>query len=120
MQVKVAVGSSDGYTVDEHFGRCSRFLIYEISDAGEYAFIESRVVVPDRTQEGHEPNRLRTMAEELSDCGCVLAAQIGRGAIGALSQFGVTALAVEAPIDKALNRLTRFLQSNRGSILARE
>ena len=39
MDVKIAIASSDGLTVNEHFGRAHSFIIYRLHDAG-YEFVE--------------------------------------------------------------------------------
>ena len=41
MDVKIAVASSDGETVNEHFGRAVSFRIYRLHDAG-YKLLEVR------------------------------------------------------------------------------
>ncbi|QWU14086.1 Predicted Fe-Mo cluster-binding protein, NifX family [Paenibacillus sophorae] len=115
--MKVAVGSSDGFTVNEHFGRCNRFLIYEVDDEGLYLQSGSREIGNPASSQGHEQSRLEAVAEALADCSYVLVSQIGHGATAVLNNVGITALAVEAPIDKALNRLISFLHSGRGAIL---
>ena len=45
MDVKIAIASSDGLTVNEHFGRAHCFRIYRLNDAG-YEFVELRENIP--------------------------------------------------------------------------
>lgn len=40
MSFKVAVASSDGKYINQHFGWAQQFLIFEIDDNGEYKFLE--------------------------------------------------------------------------------
>ena len=40
MSFKVAVASSDGKYVNQHFGMAQQFLIFEIDDEGNYKFLE--------------------------------------------------------------------------------
>ncbi|MBW4080350.1 NifB/NifX family molybdenum-iron cluster-binding protein [Paenibacillus sp. S150] len=118
MSWKVAVGSSDGYVINEHFGRCSRFLIYEIETDGTYSQIENRSTERRSAgQGGHDANQLQTAAEVLADCAFVLVSQIGPGARAVLHDRGIQAMAVQSPIEQALERLTSFLRSGRESIL---
>ena len=42
MAYKVAVTSSDGKFINQHFGRAQQFLIFEIDDEGDYKFLELR------------------------------------------------------------------------------
>ncbi|AKG35118.1 NifB/NifX family molybdenum-iron cluster-binding protein [Paenibacillus durus] len=115
--MKVAVGSSDGVNVNQHFGRSDRFLIYEVDDEGFYSQTGIREIGNPASSQGHEQSRLEAVAEALTDCSYVLVSQIGRGATAVLHNVGITALAVEAPIEKALTRLISFLHSGRGAIL---
>ncbi|AHV97771.1 NifB/NifX family molybdenum-iron cluster-binding protein [Paenibacillus sabinae] len=115
--MKVAVGSSDGYSVNQHFGQCDRFIIYEIDEEGLYVQSENRKIGSPASLNGHEQNRLNAVAESLADCSYVLVGRIGPGAAGVLHKQGITALAVEAPIEQALGRLLTFLQSRQGAIL---
>lgn len=43
---KVAVASSDGIVVNQHFGRADTFFIYEVAGTGNYRFLETRTVTP--------------------------------------------------------------------------
>jgi predicted Fe-Mo cluster-binding NifX family protein len=43
--MKVAVVSSDGKVINQHFGNASRFLIFEV-DGGEIQLIEVRETTP--------------------------------------------------------------------------
>ena len=43
--MRVAVVSKDGSNVDEHFGKASRFLIYELESTGP-TLVEERTVQP--------------------------------------------------------------------------
>ncbi|BCG59589.1 NifB/NifX family molybdenum-iron cluster-binding protein [Paenibacillus sp. URB8-2] len=115
--MKVAVGSSDGYAVDQHFGQCDRFMIYDVDEEGLYVLSENRKIGNPASQNGHEQSRLQAVAESLADCSYVLVGRIGPGAAAVLHNLGTTALAVEAPIEKALDRLLAFLHSGRGAIL---
>ncbi|MFD1774471.1 NifB/NifX family molybdenum-iron cluster-binding protein [Paenibacillus rhizophilus] len=115
--MKVAVGSSDGYAVDRHFGQCDRFIIYEVDEEGLYVQSENREIGNPASRDGHEQIRLEAVAESLADCSYVLVSRVGPGAAAVLHNLGITALAVEAPIEKALDRLLAFLHSGRGAIL---
>ncbi|ULO09937.1 hypothetical protein H1230_14905 [Paenibacillus sp. 19GGS1-52] len=117
MSWKVAIGSSDGHIVNQHFGRCDRFLIYEVDEDGNYSRIENRIYEHLFTLQGHAENKLRAVAELLDDCSFVLVSHIGPGARAVLHGKGIQALAVNAPIEQALDRLTLFLRSGRESIL---
>ncbi|WP_310828954.1 NifB/NifX family molybdenum-iron cluster-binding protein [Paenibacillus pedocola] len=118
MTWRVAVGSGDDYMIDQHFGRCDRFLIYELEADGMFCCTEDRNCEWHSTaQGGHEESSLQAKAQLLSDCSIVLVCQIGPGAKALLHENGIVAMAVRAPVEQALRRLNQFLRSGRESIL---
>jgi nitrogen fixation protein NifX len=97
---KVAVASTDGVSVNEHFGRAQEFFIYEVNEKGEYKLLENRKIVPQCT--GDTGKHGSTSAALLADVEVVLVSQIGPGAEQQLRGQGVIALSVNSTIDKAL------------------
>lgn len=77
MSYKVAVASSDGKFVNQHFGMAQQFLIFKIDDEGEYNFIELRENVPACDVEGHTEDAMKSSIELISGCKIVIASQIG-------------------------------------------
>ena len=108
MAYKIAVASSDGKVVNQHFGRSRQFLIFEVSDQEEYTFAEVRESEPPCGIGEHDEDMLQKAVELLGDCRFVLVSQIGPGAEHALRSKGVKPFAVADFIDKALERLVRF------------
>ncbi len=98
---KVAVASTDGVFINEHFGRSKEFLIYEVDEKGEYEFLESRENIPHGSNDSHG-HIVSTTAELLADIEVVLVKQIGPGAEQELRNKGVLALSVNSSIEKAL------------------
>lgn len=113
MDTKIAVASTDGTTVNEHFGRASVFRIYRLHDQG-HEFLELRENAPPCEGQRHDDDALDRAARLIADCRGVVAAQIGPGAIDALIGQRVLAFAMEGTIDGALDtlrasrRFTRF------------
>jgi predicted Fe-Mo cluster-binding NifX family protein len=111
MDIRVAVASSDGRTVNLHFGRAERFRIYRITD-DQCEFLEERVSTPACSGQQHDDNLLDRTAELISDCKAVVAAQIGGGAIDVLLFRRIRAFTLTGPIDEAVTTLRaskRFL-----------
>ena len=106
MDVKIAIASSDGVTVNEHFGRARCFRIYHLHDSG-YEFVELRESIPVCSGHAHDDDALTRTAEALSDCRGVVAAQIGAGAIDALLMNRIMAFTLPGPIDKAIEALVK-------------
>lgn len=101
---KVAVASTDGITINEHFGRAREFLIYEVDETGVYQLLEKRTVQRPVDPATHAASRA---VELLTDVEAVLVTQIGPRAEIELLGKGVFALAVTGPIAKALETYGR-------------
>lgn len=87
MSFKIAIASSDGKYIDQHFGQAPDFFIFEIKENQDFEFIEVRKNIPPYDDpnllENHH-NALAKSADLISDCEVVLASQIGPGAIKTL------------------------------------
>ncbi|WP_435236724.1 NifB/NifX family molybdenum-iron cluster-binding protein [Psychromonas sp. PT13] len=70
-QLQVAFATTDGITVDGHFGSCEQFYIYRI-DSEEYERIDVRKAEAGR---GTDKNEFR--AELINDCQLMFCASIG-------------------------------------------
>lgn len=112
---KVAIASTDGITINEHFGRSKEFLIYEVEESGAYTLLEHRENNPHCIHAA-DGNTTGTTAELLADVEVVLVAQIGPRAEQELRSHGVIALPVTGPIDKALKAYGKRGKYIRGSI----
>ena len=87
MNVKIALASGDGYTVNRHFGKCENFSIYEIdSETNQTRFIETRNIQPACGDGGHSSEGLQNTVNSISDCQCVVACRFGYGAIKLLEE----------------------------------
>jgi nitrogen fixation protein NifB len=97
---KVAVTSTDGISINEHFGKSQEFLIYEVQETGDFEFVERRYNDFHNASAaiGHQP----VNAQLLADVEVVLTAQIGPGAEQELRNNGIIALTVKGSIEKAL------------------
>ncbi len=108
--MRVAVVSSDGKVINQHFGKASRFLIFDISD-GKIELIEIRENKPlcGSADDGHSDDAISRTISLISDCQAVLCARIGGGAEEALINCGIKP--IEAPffIHDALKRIENML-----------
>lgn len=98
---KVAVASTDGFVINEHFGRANEFLIYEVNDSGSYTLLETRQIVQKSADSHDQGVAAKTVL--LADVEVVLVAQIGPGAEKILRQRGIIALTITGTIEKALS-----------------
>jgi len=104
MTFKVAVTSSDGKVINQHFGRAQRFLIFELVD-GIFEFRQVRAAIPLCGDDGDHEAALSNTIALLADCQVVLTSRISPGAEQNLRQNGIQAFTVPDRIDRALERL---------------
>lgn len=111
---KVAITSTDGVTINEHFGRAREFWIYEVNEQGEYQFLERRSGI--ESEATSSPEELHSVKAELvQDVEVVLTAQIGPRAERELQRQEILALTVTGSIDKALQaygKRGKFIRNN--------
>jgi nitrogen fixation protein NifX len=105
MSFKVAVASSDGKFVNQHFGMAQQFLIFEIDDEGDYKFLEIRENKPACSVEGHSDFSMDQSVDLISDCKAVIASQIGPGAVDILLSHNIEPYIAPTFIDEALKQL---------------
>jgi len=106
MSYRVAVASSDGKYVNEHFGRAKQFLIFNVIE-NQCEFYELRKNDPPCSGMGHNEDQMARTVELLADCKAVLVSQIGLGAVQALSLKGIKPHVMPDFIEDALKN---FLQ----------
>ncbi|AIQ64574.1 Dinitrogenase iron-molybdenum cofactor [compost metagenome] len=113
MAYKLAVGSSDGEVVDQHFGRSERFYIYEVEDTGTWSLLEVRDNVTNREEGEHHGGELARTIDLLQDCSRVLVMQIGQGAQQSLKSLGITVYSSRGTVEDALGKLIAFESKRR-------
>ena len=107
---RVAIASTDGRNVDQHFGRCECFLIVDVDEDGSFEEIEARYVTPVCMGGYHDQDKLKKGAEALLDCNFVLAAKIGPGAMDELEERGIAAFQIPGPVAASLGKLDKYLK----------
>ncbi len=88
--IRVAVATTDGEHIDEHFGGCRRFFVYRISPAG-VRLVDFRSTVDSVDAEDQSGFR----AELLQDCQVLYVQSIGGPAAAKVIQRGIYPLKVE-------------------------
>ncbi len=105
MSFRVAVASSDGKVVNQHFGHAEQFIIFDVKNGTEYSFIENRKINPPCNFGEHNQNTLEEAVDRISDCNYVLCYQIGRGAESILEEKGISAYTIGDYMETALFKL---------------
>ena len=104
---RIAVASTNGHSIDEHFGHAKLFRVYEISEDGfEYKEVRDAVEACQHSL-GHDTTRFDRIIELLNDCDAVLVQKIGNGAAAYLIERGVRVFEVSGSIDAVLDKFIR-------------
>ncbi len=108
--LKVAFATSDGIVVDQHFGSCRRFDVYEVS-AELASLYESRVLDPAVDDEAE---KIESRLDAVRDCAILHVAAIGGTAAAKVVRARVHPLKVteDTSIADQLVRLQRVLAGN--------
>jgi nitrogen fixation protein NifB len=106
--MKIAVASTDGQKVDQHFGHAQHFFVYEICDG--MAMMEGARKVkqycsPDPTHTFADA-RLAPILEMLSDCRTLYVAKIGDAPKLALEKAGIATTQCTSFVQEILQTIT--------------
>jgi predicted Fe-Mo cluster-binding NifX family protein len=77
MSYRIAIASSDGESVNQHFGQARNLLVYEIDDDNNVNFIEDREINLISDEAAHTDRNMHIFAEALNDCSAVFVRRIG-------------------------------------------
>lgn len=86
--MKIAVASSDGKVVNQHFGHAEKFYIFE-KGVDSFKYIELRTCKAFCNSGEHDDKDLEDATRLIEDCTYVLVTQVGLGAQQALKERGV-------------------------------
>lgn len=103
----VAIASSDGKVVNQHFGHAEEFLIIEV-EGERYHYIEKRSLGAACHLGEHNESSMESVVAALADCKYVLCSKIGPGAERKLQERGVTAFQIPHFIDEAIKKLIEY------------
>lgn len=104
--MKIAFATTDGKTVDEHFGRAGMFAIYEITESGHH-FVEARKfadgmdksVVDTRDKGPLHDDAVQSKVDRLADCKLVYMTEIGGPSAARLVKKGMMPMKVKEPVE---------------------
>ena len=125
MTYKIAVASSDGKTVNQHFGSASFLKIYAVEGL-DYQFLEDRRVESEESEgkadcqsgcssgcsggngSGCSGGGNPQSVEVVADCRAVVAAKIGKNAHRLLELKAISVFDIEIPVEEALTKITSY------------
>jgi nitrogen fixation protein NifX len=104
--MKIAFATTDGKTVDEHFGRAGMFAIYEMTVSG-HRFVEVRKfadgmdksVVDTRDKGPLHDDAVQSKVDRLADCKLVYMTEIGGPSAARLVKKGMMPMKVKEHVD---------------------
>lgn len=109
MSYKIAVGSTDGKVVNEHFGRCRQFLIVEVdSETLAFHFDGYRSVAPACVSGEHTDAAFDEVFQVIGDCRAVLVSKIGIAATKYLQKKGISVFEIGDYIEDAVQKLIAY------------
>lgn len=107
------MASSDGKVINQHFGKATQFLIFEVNE-GHYSFLEQIETRPFCSSGEHDDNELLAAADALAGCRAVLVSQIGNGAARILESKGIQSFDIKDLIEEALPKLINYYSKTNG------
>lgn len=109
MPYKVAVASTDGKVVNEHFGRCKIYLVLSVDDEQDaYCFDRFQSIVPPCQNGEHQNQDFDLVLQALSDCRAVLTCKIGPVAEQYITVRGLQSLEYGGFIDDAVHKIIQY------------
>ena len=105
---RVAVASSDGETVNQHYGRAEKFFIYFVDDEEGYDVCEEREVPPVCMGGSHVKSAMDESVRRFADCRYVVASRIGAGAAQALTAAGIVGMELPGSIEEAIVKVWKY------------
>ena len=119
--MKVAFATTNGVSVDEHFGRAGMFAIYDLTEDG-YRFIETRkfadgldgAITETKGMGRVHDDRVQGKIDKLSDCKIVYLTEIGGPSAARLVRKGMMPVKVKevVSIEESLSRLLETVRKS--------
>jgi len=116
MSYRIAIASSNGESVNQHFGNAENFLIYEVSKE-KVSFVEDRPMQSSSIGAGHSDEKVVYLADQLQDCSVVFVTKIGMKASRYLYQHKLKSFQVNFSLNYIFTTLLRNEQSSRIKII---
>ena len=105
---KVAIASTDGETVNQHYGRSDRFYVYLVDDNEGYDFSELRNVEAICMDGEHSDLKMVERLSNFGDCRYVVASKIGTGASASLRSVGIIGMELPGTVDDAILAVWKY------------
>jgi predicted Fe-Mo cluster-binding NifX family protein len=104
MPYKIAIASSDGESVNQHFGQATNLLIYEIGDES-VTFVEEREIALIHGEAAHTEQNTALFAGALHDCSALFVMRIGRRSLRSMLEKNIMVFEVDFSLNHIFNTL---------------
>ncbi len=109
--VRIAVASTDGKLVNQHFGRADKFYILDTDEEiASYKLVEERQIQPVCFNGDHDQSQMKESVWELSDCQYVIVSRVGMRARNELETCGIYVYEIPGIIEKSVNKLIQYIK----------
>jgi len=108
MSYEIAVASSDGKVVNQHFGKATNFLIFEV-EGDNFKYLKLLETQAFCNYGEHDENKLMSAVKALEGSRAVLVSKIGNGAVEALKAKGIDVFDVHDFIEDAFKKINQIL-----------
>jgi len=105
-RLRIAVCSSDGRMVDEHFGTTPQFLVLDLENDTP-KFVEKRANLPACHGSGHVGEAMANSIDTISDCQILLTVRAGPPVLARLAQKGIEVVQLTTSISEAVAGLSQ-------------
>lgn len=106
---KIAVATSDGIVVNQHFGHANQFHIYEVQDK-TFTKTEIRRTEPACISKEHDENAVLKNLKLIEDCRFLLVSRIGKYAQQQAEKIGITPFEIPLIVEDALEKAVSFVE----------
>ena len=125
MSYRVAITSSDGINIDQHFGSTRLFYVLQIEEAGKWQILESRAVAAEAITtlaaeqgkmgecSGHNDVFLDYVSHLLSDCTYLLTSKIGSRPYQLLMANHITPLEAPRDLSVTIEKVNQYYLKNK-------
>jgi len=105
---KVAIASTDGESVNQHYGKSEKFYIYSIDDEVGYDLTEERLVQAVCQNGSHIIEEMNKSVSQFLDCKYIAASRIGDGALSVMNKNGITGMELPGSVDDAILKIWKY------------
>jgi predicted Fe-Mo cluster-binding NifX family protein len=109
-EYKIAVASSDGIVVNQHFGHADTFFIYEINGEEFRKTDDIRRVEPVCNGGNHDDAKLLGNMGLFKDCKYIIVSRIGTYAAMQAEKLGIRTMELPGFIEESIRKLIAFEQ----------